>query len=438
MKKSDFAGWKDVFRFSLVQTIKNKSFIVSFLIMLTLSIVSMPLLNVILFKSDDKIDESESPIETVYVINETPYALDFTSISAEHLKNIQFTTHTDLKKAETTIEEQENNNIILQIKEDDMTLQINYIRPSETPIKKTHLTALNEEVMNVVKLGKYKTLNITAEQINLIDSTVATSLSMINADGSPVIEEDTSISNSEYWIVYGVLFVLMMINIMASTLVATSIVTEKSTRIVEYLLISVRPLALMIGKILSMILVVILQIGSIVLAVFASNKVSSLVTGQQGALSHMLPSGIFDNLTIVNLILCILLMGLGLLFYGGLAAMAGATVSKQEELNEGLTLFTMTNLIGVYTGIAAANVLMSAGSNAFTLFAFLFPLSSPFLLPGAIIIGKTSPILIAAAVLLLILFVILLYLFVARVYETLILHNGNKIKVKELIKISKR
>jgi ABC-2 type transport system permease protein len=67
----------------------------------------------------------------------------------------------------------------------------------------------------------------------------------------------------------------------------------------------------------------------------------------------------------------------------------------------------------------------------------LFPLSSPFLLPGSILVGKVGAPLIAASILLLAVSIFLLFQFVAKVFETLILHNGNKIKIKELIKISK-
>jgi ABC-2 type transport system permease protein len=130
-------------------------------------------------------------------------------------------------------------------------------------------------------------------------------------------------------------------------------------------------------------------------------------------------------------------MLLGFIFYATLAGLAGATVSKIEELQEGLTLFTLTSLVGVYIGLGAANVLMGPGENAYTNFALLFPLSSPFILPGAILVGKVSYLMIAIALVLQIIFIMLLFKFVAKVFETLILHNGNTIKLKELIKLSK-
>ncbi|NLA84464.1 MAG: ABC transporter permease, partial [Clostridiales bacterium] len=90
-----------------------------------------------------------------------------------------------------------------------------------------------------------------------------------------------------------------------------------------------------------------------------------------------------------------------------------------------------------YIGIGAANVLTGPGVNGYVIFSMLFPLSSPFLLPGAILTGKAGPLLIAGAVVLQLIFIMLLFRFVARVYEAVILHNGSRIKFNELFKLYK-
>ena len=98
-------------------------------------------------------------------------------------------------------------------------------------------------------------------------------------------------------------------------------------------------------------------------------------------------------------------------------------------------MFTLALLIGVYVGIGAAGSLLGAGDNPFAIFAMLFPLSSPFLMPGAILIGKAEIWIIAASFVLLTLLVLVLFAFVARVYEALIVYNGNRVKLKQLFKM---
>jgi ABC-2 type transport system permease protein len=311
-------------------------------------------------------------------------------------------------------------------------------KAAEGSVKDNDLQHLSDVFAVNFKDYALNTMGITKAQLTLINAQVNSVVSKADETGNIVVKEDTSISNSEYWFIYAILFIIMLVNMMASTQIATSIVTEKSTKVIEYILVSVKPLAIIVGKVVAMLSVVLLQMGSLFLASTLSLKVSDVITGKSTeGLTKFIPSDVFSQFNVFNILLCLISIGLGLIFYGTLAGLAGATVSKLEELNEGLTLLTFTTIIGAYVGIGAANVLMVAGNNPFVTFSFLFPLSSPFILPGAILLGKISLPLIALSIAFQIIFAILLAKFVAGIYETLILHNGNKIKITQLLQISK-
>ncbi|HEY5582900.1 MAG TPA: ABC transporter permease [Ruminiclostridium sp.] len=442
MKKSSITGWKDVFTFTLIQTLKNKTFIISTVILLVLSMVSMPIISMITSgaRSDAK---GPSPVGKVYIYNETTLTnMDFQELNKDkNMSHIVFeATGEDYKVVEKRIKDNENNSIILTIKENEGNYSLNFIKASKGPINDSSLQLLQNSVATQFETIKMKALGIKDEQLAMIHAEVKTKVSMADISGAEIVKEDTSISGSEYWFIYGLLFIVLMVNIMASTQIASSIVTEKSTRVIEYLLTSVKPLALMVGKIMAMLIAVLLQLLSFVIILAISNKVSkALSTGNgESILSQYLPKNIFQNLNIINIVFCIILIILGMIFYATLAGLTGATVSRIEEIQEGLMLFTFTNIIGAYIGIGAASVLMAKGINGFVIFSFLFPLSSPFILPGAILVGKVSLLIAAAAIILQVLFIIFLFIFVSKVFETLILHNGNKIKIKELIKLSKK
>ncbi len=440
MKKGKFSGWRDVFSFTLIQTLKSKAFLVSYIIFLVIAMVSVPIINIISSKSLNT--DEPNPIKKVYINNATTIEnMDFSDTYTDlALNNIVFEPmKEDYNIVADRIEATEHESVILTVTESEGIYSLNFVKASKGPVKDSHMQSLQSIMTKHFELFRIKALGITDEQQEMLDAKVETIVNIVDVKGFPIVKVDTSISYTEYWFIYGILFVVLMVNVMASTQVATSIVTEKSTRVVEYLLISVNPLALMIGKILAMLSAVLLQIISMMVILFLSNKVSAALLPSNGtsALQQYIPTNIFNNLNIVNIILCLILIILGLIFYATLASLAGATISKIEELNEGLTLFTFTNLIGAYVGLGAANVLMAGGINGFVTFAFLFPLSSPFLLPGAIIVGKVGLPMVAIAIVLQIVFIYLLLLFVAKVYETLILHNGNKIKLKELVHLSK-
>lgn len=441
MKKSNMTGWKDVYKFTFIQTLKSKAFIISFIIFITLASISMPLINTIFSDNTDDIN-APNPIQKVYVLNETTLPdMNFSvGLTTDTMKHITFEPMQEAYDDVTDrIENKERNSIILSITENNNVYSLNFTKASEGPVKSSHLHLFANTISEQFYEYRIKTLGIREDQLDLLNATVDTKVTLTDSFGEEIVKENTKISHSEYWFVYGLLFIVLMVNVMASSQIATSIVTEKSTRVIEYLLTSVKPLALMVGKILAMLSVVLLQMSAMVAILFVSNRLSATLTSgnKQSAMDQFLPSNVFENINLFNIVICFILVLLGMLFYSTLAGLAGATVSKLEEVGEGLTLFTFSNMIGAYVGIGAANVLMAAGMNSFVTFAFLFPLSAPFILPGAIILGKASLPLVLGAILLQILFILLLFRFVAKVYETLILHNGNKIKVSELLKISK-
>lgn len=439
--RSNITGWRDVYSFTLTQVLKSKAYLISFILLVLIVLVSMPISSRLLF-SNAEADNAPSPVNKVYINNMTSFRdIDFQDIkSIDSFMHIEFLPmEKDYDSLVDQIIREENKSVILSISEENQAFSLHLSMIKDGPIKKSHLQRLGDAVITDFTNTRMESLGISSEQLVLLQTPVISRVTMTDINGVDILEEDTSISFSEYWFVYGILFFVMMATMLTGTQVATSIVTEKSTRVVEYLLITVKPLALMIGKVLSMLTAAMIQMLSMVAALFISNKISVAFSPENEALlSQLLPGDLFANINMINMILCIILVFLGLLFYAVLAGLAGATVSRLEELNEGLTLFTLVSIVGVYVGLGAVNTLMGNGINAYVVFTFLFPLSSPFILPGAILVGKASLLLIAIAIVLQVAFILILFRFVARVYETLILHNGNTIKLKQLFQISKQ
>lgn len=437
MKNSNISGWKDVFSFTFIQTMKSKAFLISYVI--TLLIVALGLPVVSIFTSQTTGDsDTPSPINKVYIENKTALPdINFT-LEDKTMSKITFVKMTkNYQTVSDRIQKDEKASVILTISLSNGVYALDFVKAGSGPVKEKDLEKLGEAFTTQFDAFKISALGITSEQTAMIQANVDTKVSMLNADGTAIEKKNTKISETEYWFIYGILFVVLMVNSMASGQIATSIVTEKSTRVIEYLLTSVKPLALIVGKIIATLSAVLLQMVSLIVVFFISNKVSASISGSESMLSKYLPTKIFENLNIVNITFCLICILLGLIFYATLAGLAGATVSKLEEIQQGLTIFTFANIIGAYIGLAAINVLKGAGDSGFVTFAFLFPLSSPFLLPGSILAGKTSVPIIAASIALQIVFVILLFRFTAKVFETLILHNGSKIKLQDVIKISK-
>ncbi len=439
MTRDSIRGWRDVYTFTLVQMVKSKAYLITMAIMVIMAMVSMPLMNLVM--ADGITDGSkQSAIEKLYLYNYTLYRdIDLQSELTEVYKHIVIEEPKEnMEEIQKRISEEETNAVALILMEDEQYCYIQFLRSPDGNVTTYELSLLGESIQNAYTKAKVKTLGLTEEEMSFFEISVIASSSIVDTEEAIVLE-DTSISDVEYWFVYGMMFVVLMVCVMGSSQVAGSIVQEKSSRIVEYLLTSVRPLALIVGKVLAMLTAVLLQMIVLILAAFVSSKIGEAIsgTGTNIITEYMTPE-MLSSLNIGNIILGLIVAGFGMVLYATLAGLCGATASRMEEAGDSQMLLTFTSLIGFYIGMGASTSLMTAGDNAFVTFALIFPISSAFLLPAALLIGKANVVTAIIAIAVLVLSIVLMFMFVAKVYETLILHNGSRIKMKEVIAMARQ
>lgn len=438
MKKDSVRGWKDVFTFTLTQTLKSKTYIVSLVIMMVIAMISMPLMNTFLLNGTTEGPE-KSAVEKVYLYNMTPYQnLDMKRELTAGYEHILFEQATaDMTELETKIANEETNSVLLLLVEDEQNCYIQFLRSPDGTVTNYELQLLGQYIQNAYTKAKIQTLGLTETQMTFFETSVVASSSIVDTEHAVVLE-DTSITESEYWFIYGMMFVVLMVCIMASSQVASSIVQEKSSKVIEYLLTSIRPLAIIVGKVFAMLVVVMIQLVALVLAGYVSTKLGELISGTgNNAITRFMTPEMLESLNFGNIVLGLVVAGAGMVLYATLAGLCGATASRMEEAGESLSLLTMTSLIGFYIGFGAAGTLMASGDNAFVTFALIFPVSSAFLLPAALLVGKADTWIALVAIAVLFLSVVLMFKFVAKVYEGLILHNGARLKFKDVMAMAK-
>ena len=119
-----------------------------------------------------------------------------------------------------------------------------------------------EEYFNKARL---EALNVSKEQVEYVAQPTDCEIVYISENGE-INEEEEGLDTSEYSFVYSLLFVVTLLISFSGQKLATSIVVEKSTRVIEYLTINVRPLALLFGKLLATLLLVLVQLLELLLA----------------------------------------------------------------------------------------------------------------------------------------------------------------------------
>jgi ABC-2 type transport system permease protein len=191
--------------------------------------------------------------------------------------------------------------------------------------------------------------------------------------------------------------------------VASGVVEEKSSRVVEVLLASIPPRALLAGKIAGIGLLGLLQLlltAVVGLGLASASGAIELSADDAGVLVWFL---------------------LGYLLWACLYAMAGAVVSRQEDLQSSTTVLT---LVLVVSYLVAFPVLDDPDS-AIAVISSLVPLSSPIVMPARVVVDAAGTVEIIASLGLLVVAIAALLPLGARIYENAVLRMGKPLRLRE-------
>lgn len=206
---------------------------------------------------------------------------------------------------------------------------------------------------------------------------------------------------------------LFLVIYLPSYFVASGVVEEKASRVIEVILSSVRPSELLAGKVLGLGLLGLLQ----VVAILALGLVVGVGSGA-------------ILLTPELLALVIAVAGgfvLGFLFYGCLFAVSGAVVSRQEDLQYSQLAPTVVLFASFFASQSQAP---DAGSGVAQVLTLLPP-TAPFMLPVSVGNGEAGALEILLSVALTLVAIALLVLAAGRLYAGSVLRFGGRVSLGE-------
>ena len=217
-------------------------------------------------------------------------------------------------------------------------------------------------------------------------------------------------------------FVLIYALYMAITFygshVMNSVVTEKTSRAMEVLATSVKPNALLFGKIISTSLAGLIQIAAIIIEAFICVKISS-------ANNPSFPvNQIISNIPTQILVYMLIFFLLGFLIYSFLYGAFASTVSKIDELSSAVM---PVQIIIVFTFIVTMSAINSGNADTpFNVFLSYFPFTAPMMMFTRAIISNVSTLEIILSILVLIISTYFIGWLSARIYRVGILMYGEK------------
>lgn len=456
--KSRFTGLASVFKFAYIQSVKTKAFLISMVVLMSIAFVALPLTTALTTSSDeDNVDETKSElIGTVYIEDNVFDGKLGQSIKdilvadgAYSLKEYALVTETEHDAIFETVSKSEEGDVLLVINfvedQEDMSYGFDYVvyygenvedlsdaaGNFSSYVDGKHMEALSNIMIESEEGAKLMSYNYISEVVE------------VDVQGQ-VIEDKTGLGMTEYWVTYAFIMVgIFSISILGSK-VAEQIVTEKSSKVIEYIMTSIRPMALITGKVLASIATVFTMLGGMLVAFVGSIIINGILfKNPDGSMvipdvvQSLINGDILEGLNIANIIVAVIIFMLSFVLYGFIAGIAGATVSKVEEMAEGVKLFTFAMIIGAYVTLAyVLSATMGFGDwGAASYVVYFVPLSTVFIVPAYLLLGKISLIIGLISIAILVVCIVALMIFVSGIYEHLIYYSGAPLKFKDLLKL---
>lgn len=219
--------------------------------------------------------------------------------------------------------------------------------------------------------------------------------------------------------------------------IANSVILEKSSKLIDTFLVSVRPSALIFGKVMAVVCASILQLSVWILLVIGS------FVGGSWLLQQLVPDNmstvvqVFSSLknftalfSIPGLFMGIAVMLLGFMMYATLASICGALVDKAEDLSSTIGVFTIvlvfSFMITLYGGVLEGQA--AAWMN-------LIPFTAALVLPSGLLLGKCSLWMGLASMGIMLVCTLILLVLAGRIYKLMVFYRGKRPSVKEIVRM---
>lgn len=418
--------------------VKNKSFI----IMTFLSpLIMIALIAVVAYLSQLNNDKKR----TITVLDESGFLKDiFQSSENTTYNNLE---DFSLEEAVALVKETEGYGLLYVEKVDSLNAVSEKIKfySEETP-SLTVISGLEGKIEKFLRDKKLQQDGVSITQIEAAKTNV--DIAQESFDGQKSSKLDNIIKLA-FGGVAG--YLLFMFIIIYGNMIMRSVIEEKTSRIIEVIISSVKPIQLMMGKIIGtslagvtqfaiwvvlggVLMIVVSTIFGIDLAQTSTPQQELMNQAMQAegaqAMAENLLNGI-NNLPLLNLVIAFIFFFIGgYLLYSSLYAAIGAAVDNETDTQQFMLPILMPLILAVYVGVFT--VIEDPHGTVSTVFSFI-PLTSPVVMLMRIPFGVPPWQQILSLLLLIGTFMFAVW-FAAKIYRVGILMYGKKPTYKELFK----
>lgn len=446
MKSCKNSVLKEIFlvcKFTVKQSCKTKSFQISFAILACLAFFGPIIMGIIQAKPEDNMPNN-TEISTLYIgMDLGEVKVDFEKLLEDDFYSkmkIEYIEMKDVEERKNALEKEGKNQLLVEVNHMESNFQIKAWEPVKNSFWERDVETLLERMSAILTESIQLQCALTDSQKLALNTQVNTEVHKVQENGEiKNLSKKTGIAESDSMFIYGFIMVILMIGAFAGSSIASSVVSEKNGKILEYLLTSISPIGILAGKIIGCILLTVGEILCIGAIAVVADGIAKNISNQEGSMiGSMLPDTIISNLSLGTVVLVLFFIVLNLTLYGFLAAYAGSLASKVEELKDTVGIFSIAELVGGYLALFSAMYMTEGTTSLFLKFVYLFPLSSVFMIPGALLVGKVNFFMVFLAIVFVMISIIVLVIVTIKTYKTHLFSSGVKKKKKRLIKFSRQ
>ena len=270
------------------------------------------------------------------------------------------------------------------------------------------------------------------QQIYQMNSMIGGGMSAEDAAGVMSIQIDAQVESlgkdqmQNFFYTYIMIFALYMVILLYGQMVAMSVATEKSSRAMELLITSAKPINMMFGKVLAACMAGLVQLVAIFGSALVFYNVNKSYWGDNGIIDSIfnIPPELFVYMLVFFL--------LGFLIYAFLYGAISSTVSKLEDINTAVQPVTFLFLFGFMVVIFS----MTSGSvdNVLMTVCSYIPFTSPMAMFTRIAMSTVPWYETAISVAILVGSAVGTGFISAKIYRVGVLLYGNKPKLGSVLK----
>lgn len=415
--------------------VKNKSFIIMTFLSPLIMVGMGALVFFLMKKNDEKIKK------IIYVDNSQLFTKD----NFKDTKTVKYLDYTQqgIESSKKKVEDGEFDGVLFIPKIDSLEILASSI---EYYSKDTPGLSIMDNIEGKIerKLRNIKLTNFGMDLDKIQASRISADIKMINFSG-----EESSKLNNGLKIGVGAIagYLLMMFVMIYGTSVMRSVIEEKTSRIIEIIVSSVKPFQLMLGKIVGnasagllqfFIWGVLLFIISIVASAFFNIDMTEMQSAEQmeamkqasGGKAELIIQEILRLPLLKLFVLFIFYFLGGFMLYSSLFAAVGAAVDNETDTQQFMLPIMLPLILGVYVGFAT--VINDPHGPISTIFSYI-PFTSPIVMLMRVPFGVSWYELAISMALLLLTFTFMVW-FAAKIYRVGILMYGKKPTYKDLYK----